>query len=58
MVQTAVYLLNYTLKQGLKWKTPYKSFFSTIYNSQENNQPRISYIRIIGYKAFALTNLA
>lgn len=55
LMRTAVYLLNRTPKQRLKWKTPYESFFSCIPSSQEKNQPRIGHMRAIGCKAFALT---
>ncbi|KAG5786568.1 hypothetical protein H9Q69_014351, partial [Fusarium xylarioides] len=55
MVRTAVYLLNRTPKQGLKWKTPYESFLSAIPNAKENNQPRIGHMRTVGCKAFAMT---
>lgn len=55
LMRTAVYLLNRTPKQRLKWKTPYESFFSRIHRSQDQNQPRVGHIRTIGCKTFALT---
>ncbi|KAL9572097.1 hypothetical protein ACKAV7_003814 [Fusarium commune] len=58
MVRTAVYILNRTPKQGLKWKTPYESFFSSIPTAKERNQPRIGHIKTIGCKAFSLTSEA
>lgn len=57
MVRTAVYLLNRTPKQRLNWKTPYESFFSGIPTAEtmDQLQPRVTHLRMIGCKAFALT---
>ncbi|KAF4415202.1 retrotransposon hobase, partial [Fusarium acutatum] len=45
-------------EKGLQWKTPYESFYSGIPNAQEDNQPRIGHMRVIGSKAFAMTDSA
>ncbi|KAF4435725.1 putative retrotransposon HobS hobase [Fusarium austroafricanum] len=58
LVRTAVYQLNRTPKQRLKWKTPYESFLSGVPTAKEKNQPRIGHMRVIGCKAFALTSSA
>jgi len=60
MVRTAVYLLNRTPKQRLAWKTPYESFFSAIptSNAENEHRPKMAHLRVIGCKAFALTESA
>ncbi|KAF7558075.1 hypothetical protein G7046_g5885 [Stylonectria norvegica] len=60
MMRTAVYLLNRTPKQRLKWKTPYESFLSEVSGAEVGNQtqPRITHLKTIGCKAFAMTKEA
>ncbi|RFN41883.1 putative retrotransposon hobs hobase [Fusarium flagelliforme] len=45
-------------EKGLNWKTPYESFFSRIRTAQETEQPRIGHMKVIGCKAFAMTETA
>ena len=58
MVRTAVYLLNRSPKQRLKWKTPYERFFSTFRGSPDDAQPRITHLKNFGCKAFVMTKNA
>lgn len=60
MVRTAVYLLNRTPKYRLAWRTPYESFFSGIptANAANDYKPKMAHLRVIGSKAFALTDHA
>ncbi|KAF7543720.1 hypothetical protein G7046_g9943 [Stylonectria norvegica] len=60
MVRTAVYLLNRTPKARLKGKTPYESFLSQVPSAEGRvkSQPRVTHLKTIGCKAFAMTENA